>query len=208
MAFRSAMSRLVERAFVLSSKRPLVVNSVLGGVLMGAGDGGAQCIEARHVCRLDIKQPEPTVSPLSQVDGMKRSVSMFFLGVVMSSVVCKWYACLDAWFLNKALKVLFHQSVWSPTYNFVFLCYVEVVQSPVGCLDRMCRRLEADWFRLTSRSFSFWLCVNSALFTVVPTVFRPATMNVLNCGWVMYISWVGHRNLSEERHSCQPLAAS
>jgi len=125
-----------------------------------------------------------------------RLASMLGWGGFLGLFFPWWYRYLELWFDRFAVRLVVHQGIVSPVFNFVFLCYCEATKSLLDLLSRMRQRVQSDWLYLTCRSFPFWICMNGLNFWIVPMAWRALTMNSLNCGWTVFLSWVGHRELA------------
>ncbi|CAK0811450.1 unnamed protein product, partial [Prorocentrum cordatum] len=119
--------------------------------------------------------------------GIRRWTTMVAWGGLLGVALPPWYRRLDVWFgpgMNP-LKLLFHQFMMSPIFNTCFLSYIETMRElPLDTApQRVQRRLEADLVPLTSRSFPFWIVVNTMNLYCIPQQLRTVTMSCVNCGW-------------------------
>eukprot|EP00747_Dinoflagellata_sp_TGD_P090281 gnl/TRDRNA2_/TRDRNA2_164642_c0_seq2.p1 gnl/TRDRNA2_/TRDRNA2_164642_c0~~gnl/TRDRNA2_/TRDRNA2_164642_c0_seq2.p1 ORF type:complete len:192 (+),score=21.72 gnl/TRDRNA2_/TRDRNA2_164642_c0_seq2:123-698(+) len=180
---------LLGRASAMLRERKILANCVAGGLLASVADGCTQMIEQRHLHRQagSGRSAEVAKGKLADLSPERRLSSMIVYGSVMGGAFRVWYGHLDRWFDRLAPKLLFHQCLVSPFFNFVFLCYVELVREPFdGTLAlRMQERVEADWFYLTSRSFPFWMTINTMNFYFTPVRWQAIVMSVVNCCWIV-----------------------
>ncbi|CAE8589531.1 unnamed protein product [Polarella glacialis] len=188
---------MIVRARRLMQHRPMLVNSVAGGAMTGLADATAQFIEYRFSEDGSAAHEPADPAGIADFPG-KRTASMVAWGSVMGLFFPWWYGQLDRWFIRFLPKLVFHQFLVSPTFNCLFLCYVEAVRDPFDALPRMRSRVETDWLYLTMRSLPFWMSVNTMNLYFTPLPLRGVTMSCVSCGWTIYLSWLGHRRLGEK----------
>mmetsp|Transcript_45874 Transcript_45874/g.109230 ORF Transcript_45874/g.109230 Transcript_45874/m.109230 type:complete len:218 (-) Transcript_45874:117-770(-) len=192
-------------------RRPIAAGTTSSAVLCGISDAIAQGMEAKQ--RERSRESGASVqanSALAQVPPMRRWAFMIGWGAALGAILPPWYSFMDRAIKPVLPRILVHQMTWSPACNFVFLGCCEVVRdSSQGVLARMQNKIEADWFYVTRFAFCFWGVYNVFAFYAVPPHLRTPLMAGVNCGWTVFLSWLGFRRVqlqAEEEQQEQCLA--
>mmetsp|Transcript_5634 Transcript_5634/g.18198 ORF Transcript_5634/g.18198 Transcript_5634/m.18198 type:complete len:196 (+) Transcript_5634:74-661(+) len=194
------MAAVVRAARGLLARRPVLSNAAAGGALAGVADAAAQFAEHGSGAGASSSSTKASTGGKAGMQPLERWISMVVWGGATGLVYPPLYRRLDRWFSGLVPKVCFQQFCVSPIYNSVFLGYIESVQGPVGTAwPRICRRIESDLLHVLQRSLPFWMSVNAFNFHLVPLSLRSVTMNSINCLWTMYLSWLVHRKLQQQK---------
>mmetsp|Transcript_12210 Transcript_12210/g.22551 ORF Transcript_12210/g.22551 Transcript_12210/m.22551 type:complete len:217 (+) Transcript_12210:33-683(+) len=198
-----ARPSLLHRISDVFKRRPIAAGTASSAVLCGISDLCAQGFEARQrQLLIEQGQAAKATSALAQVRPEKRLAFMVAWGAGLGAVLPPWYAMIHTAIKPVMLRILVHQTLWSPTCNFVFLCSCEaVIDASEGLMYRMQRKIEADWFYVVRFAFTFWGCYNIFAFYFLPSHLQTPVMAAVNCGWTTFLSWLGFSRVqSADRH--------
>mmetsp|Transcript_12807 Transcript_12807/g.19294 ORF Transcript_12807/g.19294 Transcript_12807/m.19294 type:complete len:225 (+) Transcript_12807:2649-3323(+) len=215
----------MKRFHSLMNARPILMGSMLSGVITVLGDLGSQKIEKMGTEEPGIVNKAPQQINIDQIEEnhtmnpFARSASMFLWGYAISFPLMFWYKRLDIWFpiakndsrlfefKQVMSKLLTHQVCVPIALNIGFFTYVQSLdhylhphtqQSNETLLEKVKAKLNQDLLTTMIRSAQLWCPANLINFYVVPLPYRILFANMVGAIWIMYLSYVAHLKVGHD----------
>lgn len=178
--------KILYRRYVRATlrKHAFAANVLVAGTLMMTGDALQQVVERRGVRNGAAMDHE-------------RSVRLFLVGLMEGPLQYVYYTRLDRLLPGRALptvvkKVALDQTVAAPLFISVFFYGSGLLEG--RSLDECGRELRRNIWTVYLADCLVWPPSQFLNFYLVPAVFRITYINLLTCGYNMFLSYVKHRD--------------
>ncbi|XP_075234277.1 mitochondrial inner membrane protein MPV17 isoform X2 [Lycorma delicatula] len=162
----------------LMNKRPLPMQMLQSGFLMGTGDVIAQtCVEKKHFDNINWRRT-----------GNYCTVGFLFVGPVLS----KWYGALERMFGKNGIKttlkkIAVDQTLFAP-------CFIPVIMSSIAftegkSVEDIKWKLQSEYFNVLFTNYKIWPFIQLLNFYFVPLNYRVIFVQFVAVGWNTYLSW-------------------
>ncbi|XP_054459490.1 mpv17-like protein 2 [Anoplopoma fimbria] len=171
---------------LFQSRNLLLTNTLSGGVLFSLGDILQQSWE-------NLKKP-------GRKQDWRRTGCMFTVGCSAGPLLHYWYIWLDGAFVGKALKtvakkVLVDQVVASPFLGLWYFGGMGLLEGHT--LSEGWTEYKNKFWELYKMDCCVWPPAQTISFFFLSPKFRVVYINFITFGWVIYLSYLKHRDDSQ-----------